>query len=231
MSWGPTFDHEMSDFNAAGLLARVGMSKIDPDYPKLLVTAKSIIERNVLNLARKLNSSLSKDYAEAMSTMTEYVWFSAYISHMQMALSDKRHVGIYYKNKVIQARFIDTSLIGGVKDLINIQRIVYPESGTLEGWIRLYNEWRIGKSTLYVDIVTKRLSYMGMGAPYLELVEYGNDRYKAYPINAAAGILQGYVWHYQNLMHFVFGNCYCEILPIVQASLIKEKKRMVGKKK
>jgi hypothetical protein len=86
-----------------------------------------------------------------MATMEEYANYQPYIEHMRLALSNPAHVGIEYRGGSIQAKFVDTNLLGDLTDLINIQKIVYP-GGTLEGWIRLY-ETGVQDIIIYMKIL------------------------------------------------------------------------------
>jgi len=201
--WGPRFDHGIRDFNADGILKKFGILPTNPYYSLIYINVSNAIDTNVLDVATKLNASLKIEYANTMATMYEYANFGGYIAQMELALSNPDHVGIYVNKGSIQARFVDTSLLGDHQDLINIQKIVHP-GGTFEGWVRLYNDWVAGRSTVYENIINKRISYMGMGAPFLELVECGNDRYRAYPINGPAGVLENFKSKYRSMMKSVY---------------------------
>lgn len=180
------FQHKIFGFTPVAMLATVGvtMQTHGVIYQSLLVEIAAIIETQVMVTAERLNSMLKDTYRKDMFDIGEYVRFSRYIDVMLHALSSPVHTGVYFDGRgLVQARFVDTGLLGNLSDLQRIQRMVYP-AGSLRGWIGIYKAWLYGKSNKYENTVNQRLDIMSSEriAPFWELIEYGNGP-AAYPQN------------------------------------------------
>jgi len=138
-----------------------------------------------------------------MFDIEEYVRFPRYFKVMQLALSNPKHVGVYWDTKnIVQAKFIDTDLLGDIRDLQAIQQLAYPIRGDLNRWKGIYLAWLEGRSDAYADTVGYRLDLMeSFGiAPFWELIEYGNQQYPAYPQNGPKRTLSSFRGVYHNEM-------------------------------
>lgn len=180
------FRHKIFGFTPVAMLATVGVTPQTHGiiYQSLLLEVTAILETQVMVTAERLNFMLKEAYRKDMFDIEEYIIFSRYIDVMILALSSPFHTAVYVDARgLIQARFVDTDLLGNLGDLQRIQRMVYP-AGSLRGWIGIYKSWLFGKSKKYEDTVNQRLDIMSSEriAPFWELIEYGNG-YAAYPQN------------------------------------------------
>lgn len=203
--WREKFRSYIVNFNAESILFRFGVLPNNPLYVQLAIDVTKIINTEVRQTAVKLNESLIEEYTRAMYSIFEYADYDKYITQMRIALSNPAHIDVYYDEvNNVHAQFINYDLIGDVQDLIAIQKAVYDEGGTLENWIRLYRSWRREKSKMYEDIMNQRFALMGNTAPFLELVEDGNDRYDAYPQNGGTNVLKSFQSKYRSMMAATF---------------------------
>lgn len=179
------FKHKIFQFTPEGILSQLGLTPASgPLYYSFLTEVTSIIETQVQLSAERLNGLLKEAYRKDMSMISEYNMFPDYIKVMENALSQSRHTGTYRDEiGLVQAKFIDTDVLGDIGDLQRIQKTVH-KGGSLLGWIRIYNSWLEGRSDEYEDIVNARIGMMLSEsiAPFWRLVEDGNGSY-AYPRN------------------------------------------------
>lgn len=214
------YNHNLANFSSMGMIASLGLPLLGNVLTQQVVVQITVlIEAQVNITALKLNTMLKNELMSDMMSIPEYARFPAYISTMINALSSPTHVGIYWdKAGLIQAKFVDMRAIGGIEELIEIQYAVYPERGTLEGWRGLYIAWQKGTSNVYSDVIGRRLELMNAQqmAPFLELVEKGNDRYGAYPINFGTGTFKRFKSIYKKEML----NCYLRILMLMRMLII-----------
>ena len=196
------FRHRMTQFTPQGILAQLGASPASGVlYFQLVGKIEAIIDSQMLITAERLNKHIKEAYRRDMSLIPEYSAYPNYMDVMSLALSHPRNIGIYKDGALTQAKFIDVDGLGDLGDLQRIQKMVYPKGGTLAGWVRLYNAWREGKSTLYEEIVDARMSIMmaEQKAPFWELIEDGNNFHNgAYPSNGPMGTLKTFVPVYHN---------------------------------
>jgi hypothetical protein len=203
------FKHKILTFNPVGILTTLGITPITYPirYYILVAEALKIIETQVRLTALKLNFMLKEAYQKDMYDIAEYRRFPRYIEVMQRALSNPKHVGLYWDNKnVVQAKFVDTDLLGSLKDLQQVQKMVHP-GGTLEGWIGIYNAWLSGRSNLYAEIVNQRLDIMEAYniAPFWELIE--RENIGGYPTNIGQHTLQSFAVIYNREMVDAYLKC------------------------
>jgi hypothetical protein len=200
------FKHNIRNFNAAGILAQLGITPAQGvAYYQLSSKIEAIIETQVLTAAERLNQLLKETYARDMGLIPEYVHYPDYFTVMDVALSQSRNIGFYYdETGLIQAKFVDLDGLGDRGDLQRIQKIVHP-GGTLAGWIGIYNAWLSGISRKYEEIVGARVSIMlsETKAPFWELIEGGNGEY-AYPRNGPMRTLSTFVATYDSEMRAAY---------------------------
>ena len=179
------FIHKIPTFNPVGVLATLGVTPaIEPvRYMTLTASVLNIIETQVLVAATSLNLMLKEQYRKDMYDISEYSRFPRFIDIMVYALSNPKHIGVYWdKRGVVQAQFVNTDLLGDIKDLEDIHRMVSPP-GTLRGWKGIYIAWLSGKNRKYETIENQRLDIMEerQVAPFWEFIERG--AMGGYPIN------------------------------------------------
>lgn len=198
------YRHNLLQFEPVQMLAMYGITPLSAGsmYASVYAQVRVAIEVQVETTSRKLNEMLKEEFGREMLGMFEYLNFPRYIQTMNIALSNPVHVGTFYDKNVIQAKFVDFAFLGGVEELVEIQHEVYPERGTLAGWIRLYNAWLEGIDDTYDRVANQRLDIMESSqiAPFLELVDGGNDSYAAYPKNGASNVFGQFVGIYKRQM-------------------------------
>ena len=202
------FNHSVFNFHPDGVLRAAGADPAGPLYSYLFNEVRSIIETQALITAERLNKLLQQAYFQDMMSISEYASYPAYYDVMVNALSQPYHIGFDWKKGVIQAKFVDVQALGDTKDLIDIQKLVYPQGGTLDGWKIIYNAWRgllIGDPTKYEQIVDARLALMrGAGmAPFCEIIEDGNG-HSAYPHHHPRRTLTKFESTYEQQMKAAF---------------------------
>lgn len=202
------FDHSVFNFNPDGVMRAAGADPQGPLYFHLISEVTSIIETRALIIAVRLNESLKNAYFEDMMSIPEYVRYQDYYEVMKHALSQKHHIGFFWdKQNKIQAKFVDVQLLGGTKELVDIQKLVHP-GGTLDGWKIIYNSWlglMVGNESKYEEIVNARLALMrGAGiAPFCEIIELGNG-HGAYPHHHPRRTLTKFASVYEEHMKTAF---------------------------
>ncbi len=205
------FKHRIMDFNPIGLLNRMGVNSITYPfrYRFFVGEAAIIIETRVRLSAVFLNKLLQTEFEKDMYLIAEYAKFTRYMSTLKLALSNPKHVGVYWdKKNNVQARFVNTDLLGDLNDLSEIQKMVHP-GGTLAHWISIYNAWLAGRNNLYATIINKRLDIMESQsmAPFWELIDDGNDRYNAWPKHRAQHTLKSFRFVYNREMLTAYFEC------------------------
>lgn len=193
MGWGPKFSHNIPIFYPEAMLLSVGVAPNHPFFGLLLARATLMIETEVYTTAIRLNGMVKILLKRDMLDIDEYSALPEYAMALEVALSSPGHIGVTWSKKVVQARFIDTSLLGGLAELQEIQHEAYPQGkGSLRAWTGLYNAWLSGKDTRIGNTLRKRTSIMMTNrvAPFMELVELGNDMYPAYPQHGGKFTLQ-----------------------------------------
>jgi hypothetical protein len=173
--------------NVEGVIAAAGGAVAPVISMSLVPQIMALIELQVSIAAEVLSAKLRLTYARDMGNIEEYARFPRYISIMDSALM-RQDIGVTLnRQKVYQAKFVDSDTLGDLKMLQEIQHQVYPGKGNLSRWIGLYNAWLEGLSTgsKYAETINKRLDIMlerGV-APFWDLIERGNQQYPAYPQN------------------------------------------------
>lgn len=214
------FSHRVPNFNPVGVLVSLGVTpKTYPfRYYTLIAQVYNIIELQVKVSAEKLNALVKEAFVRDMFDIEEYVRFPGYFEVMQLALSNPKHIDVYWDAKnIVQAKFVDTDLLGDVGDLQAIQQLAYPIRGDLSHWKGIYLAWLEGRDNSYADTVGYRLDLMkSFGvAPFWELIEYGNQQYLAYPQNGPKRTLSGFRGTYNGEMM----SAYRRVLASVRALL------------
>jgi hypothetical protein len=213
------FFHDIGNFSPQGILLSLGVTEFNNlMYPTLYLDSKAIVDSVVLNTAKELNKQIQDEFISAMDSIREFKNFPRYKSVLVDALSRPHHVGVYYNHSgVVQAMFINTDILGGWKELQEIQYEAYPLRGTLDGWKKLYNSWYLGESTKYADTVNSRLDMMElMGiAPFWVIIENGNIGMGAYPENHGFKILNNFKDNYTREMHSAYNKCFTSISQMV----------------
>ena len=203
------FDHSVDNFTPHGVLVAAGAKPAGPLYYYLISEVTSIIETRAFMVAGRLNDWLKQAYFQDMMSISEYANYPAYYDVMEYALSQPHHIGTYWDEKgKIQAKFVDVPALGDTRDLVDIQKIVWPSGGTLDGWKIIYNAWKgllIGDATKYEQIVDARLALMrgAKKAPFCEIIEHGNG-HNAYPHHHPRRTLTNFIPTYDVQMKTLF---------------------------
>ena len=204
------FRHRILNFNPVGVLLSLGVTPYTHPliYYELVAEVYKIIEIQVGVSGVKLNVMLKEAYRKDMYDIGEYSRFPEYIDVMNYALSEPKHMGVYWdKKNNVQAKFVDVTLLGDTADLQAIQKMVHP-GGTLQGWVGVYNAWLAGTSKLYEDIIGRRLGIMltFQMFPLWEIIEYGSGPY-AYPKNPPKRTLRHFQDVYNKEMRDAYIRC------------------------
>jgi hypothetical protein len=125
------FETNIPGFNPVGIMMKLGVQPRNPMYYEIMSQIRLIITNEVLSTAVKLNQMVKDRLISDMNNIEEYRVFPRYITIMSLALANSSHVGVRWTNlNTAQAKFIDTDLLGDIKDLQENQKIVYPLGGT-----------------------------------------------------------------------------------------------------
>ncbi len=204
------FRHRIPNFNPVGVLQVAGITPTT--YPVIYFEFVNevfiIIEYEVLFTAELLNKRIIDEYRRDMSDIAEYSRFPRYIQVMEKAISNPNNIGIFWDARnTVQAKFIDTKMLGDMKDLQAIQKMVHP-GGTLEGWRGIYISWLYGKNNKYEEIISQRLDLMeGFEMfPLWEIIEEGNDS-NALPTHRGKHTLKNFRDTYNKEMVYCFQRC------------------------
>ena len=193
--WGPKFTHNISLFYPEAILHYFGVTPANPYYKLLLTRVTNLIEIEVVRTAKILNNRVKQAFRKDLLDIDEYMMLGDYWTTLELALSSPLHIGVVWSAKLAQAKFIDTNILGGLKELQEIQHEVYPEgSGNLGAWASLYNRWLRGEDDRIGRTLQDRLTIMISrgSAPFAELIETGNDMYPAYPTHAGKHTLRDF---------------------------------------
>jgi hypothetical protein len=206
--WGPSFSHNISLFYPEAILGYFGITPANPYYVLLMTRITAIIELEVKQTAFRLNKLVREAFRKDLYDIDEYNTLPEYEMALDNALSSPIHVGVSWGKKLVQARFIDTNYLGGLSELIEIQKEVYPSSGSrnLGAWASLYRRWLDGTDERIGETLRRRLSIMmsrGI-APFAELIETGNDMYPAYPTHSGKHTLRDFKPTYNREMRAAF---------------------------
>lgn len=202
MSWGPKFTHNISLFYPDAILTYFNITPLHPLYTDLKIKITLLIEETVLATAKRLNELVTVEFIKDMFDIEEYNILPEYAQALEWSLSSPEHVGVVWGERLVQAKFIDTDILGGLNELIEIQHEAYPGTGNLGSWVSLYKQWISGSNNGIGDTLRKRISMMvsrGM-APFAELIETGNTMYSAYPTHAGKHTLQSFIPVYRRNM-------------------------------
>ncbi len=217
--WGPKFSHNISLFYPEAILHYLGVSPANPYYGTVYPRVVAIIETEVKATALRLNTLVKDAFHKDLLDIDEYTTLSEYWMALDLALSSPAHVGVEWGKKLVQAKFIDTDLLGGLRELIEIQKEVYPSQGpsNLGAWASLYNRWLRGEDDRIGETLRKRLDLMVSRsiAPFAELIEDGNDMYPAYPTHPGKHTLRDFKPVYNREM----GAAYHKVVRAVEALL------------
>ncbi len=194
--WGPKFTHNISLFYPEAILNYFGVTTNNPYYRLLYPRIMVIIETEVKQTAIRLNSLVKTAFHKDLLDIDEYTALSEYWMALELALSSPVHVGVEWGKKLVQAKFIDTDALGGLRELIEIQKEVYPSQGpsNLGAWVSLYRRWLDGTDDRVGETLRRRLDIMVSRsvAPFAELIEEGNDMYPAYPTHSGKHTLRDF---------------------------------------
>ncbi len=219
MAWGPKFTHNISLFYPDAILNYFGITPTDPNYEALFVRTTAIIEQEVSTTAKELNSLVKAEFRKDLFDIEEYTAIGGYWMALESALSLPIHVGVMWGPKLVQAKFIDTTALGGLAELQEVQHEAYPEGrGNLGAWVSLYRRWIDGTDDRIGQTLQLRISIMmsrGI-APFAELIEYGNEQYPAYPHHSGKHTLEAFKPVYRRLMSAAFQR----VLGLVQPMII-----------
>jgi len=205
--WGPKFTHNISLFYPEAILHYFGIAPGNPSYIALLTKVTGIIELEVGITAVKLNMLVRQAFRKDLWDIEEYMTLPEYWTALDLALSSPKHTGVTWNKKLVQARFIDTDALGGLRELQEIQHEVYPSGkGNVGAWASLYSQWIRGEDDSIGKTLQQRLSIMmsrGV-APFAELIETGNDMYPAYPHHIGKGTLERFKPVYRREMRATY---------------------------
>ncbi len=222
--WGPRFTHNISLFYPQAILNYFGVTPNMASYVRLMAAVTVIIEEEVMLAANNLNSLVKQEFRKDIAAIAEYSVID-YWSVLETALSSPVHIGVTWGPKLVQAKFIDTDALGGLKELIEIQKAVYPKgSGNLGAWASLYARWIRGEDDRIGDTLEQRLSIMRQEgiAPFAELIEYGNEGYPAYPTHTGMYTLTTFKPHYNKEMSAAFQRVLAKVGPMASAAVTAE---------
>jgi len=225
MGWGPRFTHNISLFYPQAILHYFGANPTMKSYPRLITLVMTIIEADVLIAAKNLNSIVKQQFRKDIFDIEEYSVLN-YWSVLEAALSSPIHIGVKWGPKLVQAKFIDTDALGGLRELQEIQHAVYPRgTGNLGAWVSFYNRWRRGEDDRIGDTLQQRLSMMASQsiAPFAELIETGNDMYPAYPTHSGKHTLETMKPYYNREMRAAFHRVMVKVEPLVRSYMIVER--------
>ena len=218
MAWGPKYSHNIYNFSPVYILQNLGFSANSPNYAILLERVKELMESEVLITAKELHALLETEYRHDISDIEEYTAIGKYWMVLQSSLANPGHVGVFWDGGVIQAKFVDTNILGGLKELQEIQLEAYPHAnGNLMAWKRLYDAWIAGTDNRVLLTLYRRLEIMQSigSAPFAELIETGNDMYPAYPTHPARGTLTRFKPVYRNKMLEAYSRVYRAVEKLV----------------
>jgi hypothetical protein len=224
MGWGPKFTHNISLFYPEAILNYFGVQPRSAVYPILLKRVSALIETEVLAAAKNLNALLRVHYRKDISDIDEYSVID-YWSVLDAALSSPLHIGVVWSGKLVQAKFVDTNILGGLKELQDVQHEAYPQgTGNLGAWTSLYKKWRAGQDDKIGDTLRRRLTIMlGKGiAPFAELLETGNEFYPAYPHHPPKNTLEAFKPYYRREMSAAYHRVVSAAQPIIEAALVTD---------
>lgn len=194
--WGPKFTHNISLFYPEAILNYLGITSANPYYGLLVTRVTALIETEVRTTAMRLNDLVKTAFYKDIIDIDEYMTLPEYWTALDMSLSSPGHIGVVWGKKLVQAKFIDTDILGGLGELQEIQKEVYPTLGprNLGAWASLYRRWLEGTDDRVGETLRKRLSIMMArgSAPFAELIENGNDMYPAYPTHAGKHTLRDF---------------------------------------
>ena len=219
MAWGPKFTHQNSLFYPEAILSYFGIKPTDLNYPMLLTRTRVIISSEVLAVAHELNSLVKTEFRKDLLDIDEYMAIPDYWVTLELALSLPVHVGVSWGAKLVQAKFIDTTALGGLPELQEVQHEAYPEGrGNIGAWVSLYRRWIGGTDDRIGDTLRLRCSIMQTRgiAPFAELVETGNDMYPAYPTHGGKHTLEAFKPTYRRMM----SKAYRRVIALVEPMLL-----------
>jgi hypothetical protein len=222
MAWGPRFNHNISLFYPEAILNYFGIKPTDPNYEALLIRTRTIIEQEVSFTAKELNILVKSEFRKDLFDIEEYTTLGGYWLALESALSLPIHVGVMWGPKVVQAKFIDTSALGGLPELQEVQHEAYPAGrGNLGAWVSLYRRWLDGTDDrIGVTLQTRIAIMLSRGiAPFAELIETGNEQYPAYPHHAGKHTLEAFKPTYRRLMSIAYHRVLSLVEPMIVNTL------------
>jgi len=214
--WAPRFTHNISLFYPEAILNYYGVTPSHPYYTVLITRVTAIIEAEVLKTAHRLNKLLKEFYRQDLMDIDEYRILPGYWMALESSLSSPSHIGVVWGKKVVQAKFVDTNILGGLKDLQSIQHQAYPKgTGNLGAWKSLYNRWLRGEDDSISKTLEKRIAIMlsSGSAPFAELIETGNDMYPAYPQHMGKHTLE----HFKPIYRREMRTAYHKVVSLVRS--------------
>jgi len=218
--WGPKFTHNISLFYPTAILNYFGIDGRHPYYSILETKVITTINTEVRVAAVNLNNLIRNEFRKDLYDIEEYTLLPDYATALDLALSNPAHVGVTWEKTLVQAKFIDTNILGGLKELIEIQKLVYPTQGqhNLGAWVSLYNRWKDGTDDRIGETLRKRLSVMMSrgSAPFAELIETGNDMYPAYPTHPGKNTLRDFKPTYRREMRAAYHRVVAEVELMIQ---------------
>ena len=227
MGWGPSFNHDISLFYPEAILNYFGIQPNNPNYPTWVTRIRVIIEEEVLLAAKELNTLVKIEFHKDLLDIEEYTVLGGYWVALEMALSSPAQVSVEWGPKLVQAKFIDTDLLGGLPELQEVQHEAYPEgTGNLGAWTSLYNRWlyggtgRVWTGGIGETLQTRIGIMLSRGiAPFAELIETGNEQYPAYPQHSGKHTLETFKPTYRRVMRTTYHKVISLIEPMIVNAL------------
>ncbi len=219
--WGPTFTHNISLFYPEALLNYFGVHPSNPNYYVLLIRVRIIISEEVFAVAKELNTLIKTEFHKDLLDIEEYSVLSGYWMALEASLSNPLHVGVTWGPKLVQAKFIDTDILGGWKELQEVQHMAYQGTGNLGAWVSLYNKWLDGTDDSIGETLQRRIGIMlTLGiAPFAEAIDSGNRQYPAYPQHDGKHTLESFKPVYRRMMRRAYQRTIGLVQPMVLSVL------------